>query len=238
MLAAQQEARTASAEAWEAFRRTAPTGLAVVPVGILFGVLAAQASWSGIEVLLFSLFGFSGSGQFALLPLASQNMGFLTMLLVAVSLNSRYVPIAFASSARLPTTFHGRLFFSHLLGDEAYAIEQENDARISVLVIRATIYAAWVLSTLAGCLAAGLIPRGLFGGNVNLGFPASVVLLYLSFRQLKARLARDGSPIGRKLIDLGVCGTVAVSVLAIIGPVYFWIPSIAFSAWWLWKAGV
>ncbi|MCL1961354.1 MAG: AzlC family ABC transporter permease [Desulfovibrionaceae bacterium] len=222
--------------AWAAFVRAAPAGLALVPVGLLFGVLAAQANWNALEVLLFSMLGFSGSGQFALLPLAGQGMGFLTLLLVAVSINSRYVPIAFIAASRLPRVPVRRVLLAHLLGDEAYAVERDHDASVSVLAIRLTIYGAWVLSTVAGVLAAGLLPRSLPGG-INLGFPGSVVLLALSFGQLKARVPRIAAPWHRRLVEIGLCITAAILLFAWLGPVWFWLPSIAFSSWRLWRAG-
>ncbi|MGR2739301.1 AzlC family ABC transporter permease [Billgrantia sp. Q4P2] len=51
-------------------RRVAPAAIAVVPVSLLFGMLAVRSDWALLEVVAISLLGFSGSGQFALLPLA------------------------------------------------------------------------------------------------------------------------------------------------------------------------
>lgn len=61
---------------------------------MLCGVLAAQHGWKNLEVLLFSALGFSGSGQLALLPLPVEGIGVLSMLPMAVSINSRYIPVA------------------------------------------------------------------------------------------------------------------------------------------------
>lgn len=222
--------------AWAAFMRAAPSGLMLVPIGMLFGVLATQANWNALEVLLFSLLGFSGSGQFALLPLAGQGLGFLTLLLVAISINSRYLPIAFVAASRLPRTPMRRAFLAHLLGDEAYAIEHENDNGTSILVIRLTIYGAWVLSTVVGALVSDQFPLSLSGG-INLGFPASVVLLVLSFGQLKDRVPQIAAPWRRRFVEIGVCIAAAMLLLALFGPVWFWLPSIAISSWRLWRAG-
>jgi predicted branched-subunit amino acid permease len=227
----------ASQAAWAGFRRAAPTALTLVPVCMLFGVLAWQAGWGVADVLLFSLLGFSGSGQFALLPLATQGAGFLTMLLLAVSINSRYVPIAFAAASRLPRSPARRALLAHVLGDEAFALEREHDSRAHVVAIRLTIYGVWALSTAAGVLAASLLPRDMFGPGVNLGFPASVVLLVLSFGQLKMRVPRIRASWARRLGELALCVLAAVALFALLGPVWFWLPSIAFSSWRLWRAG-
>jgi predicted branched-subunit amino acid permease len=223
---------------WTAFRRAFPTGLAVAPTGMLFGVLAAQANWSPFEVLLLSALGYSGSGQFALLPLAEQGMGFLTMLVVAISINSRYVPIVITTLNRLPRKPLPRALMAHLVGDEAYALEHQRDHLTAVITTRLTIYVAWVASTFAGVLMAGLIPSSWLGENVNLGFPASIVLLILSFEQLKSRVSQISAPWERRLLELALCVAVALILLALLGKAWFWLPSIAFSTWRLWKAGV
>ena len=237
-MTAESQAPTAlPLDAWAAFRRAAPTALTLIPICLLLGVLAAKTHWSLLEMLLFSALGFSGSGQFALLPLAEQGLGVFTMLVVAVSINSRYVPIALTTLARLPRKPLPRAFTAHLLGDEAYALEHERDTFTAVLVTRLTIYLTWVTATAAGVLIASLVPSTWFGPGVNLGFPASVVLLVLCFGQLKVRVPRIAAPWWRRLLELALCVAVALLLLATLGKTWFWLPSMAFSVWRLWKAG-
>jgi predicted branched-subunit amino acid permease len=210
-------------------QRVAPTALAIAPISMLFGVLAARADWSLLEVLALSALGFSGSGQFALLPLAEADAGFLTMLLVTASINSRYLPIAYASARRLPASASQRALVAHMLGDEAYATERESDPWRTVLLIRATIFAAWVGSGLLGALLGQFMPAEWIGQEVNLGYPASVVLMYLSAGQLRTRLwvAQDDSHSQLGLLAAaGLCAGVAMLLINLIGPLYFWIPGI------------
>lgn len=237
MTAEAHQSPTEPTGAWTTFVRATPTAVAIFPIGMLFGVLAAQAHWSSIDILLFSALGFSGSGQFALLPLVDQGIGFLTMLLMAVSINSRYIPIAFATASRLPRVPGQRAFLAHLLGDEAYALEHERDPTASIFVIRLTIYGAWVLSSVAGGLLSSLVPHSLLGDGVNLGFPASVVLLVLSFGQIKTRVPQIRASWYRRLIEIGLCVAVAMLLFTWLGKVWFWLPSIGFSTWRLWRAG-
>lgn len=226
-----------STNLWAVFMRAAPTAVTILPVGMLFGVLAAQANWSAIDILLFSALGFSGSGQFALLPLTDQGLGIPTMLVMALSINSRYIPIAFATASRLPHALGQRALLAHLLGDEAYALEHERDPKSSIFAIRLTIYGAWVVSTVAGGLIASLVPSSLLGEGINLGFPASVVLLILSFGQIKARIPQITAPWRRLLVEISLCVGVALLLFMLLGRVWFWLPSIGFSTWRLWRAG-
>ena len=217
--------------AWMAFRRALPTALAVAPTGMLFGVLASQSDWTPFEVLLLSAMGYSGSGQFALLPLAEQGIGFLTMLIVAISINCRYIPIVITTLTRLPKRPIPRAFMAHLVGDEAYALERERDQFAAIFSTRLTIYLAWVSSTFAGALFTTLIPANWFSPEMNLGFPASIVLLVLSFEQLKSRIPRISAPWERRLIELTLCVAAALVFIALLGKSWFWLPSIAFSTW-------
>ncbi|MCW3480880.1 AzlC family ABC transporter permease [Neisseriaceae bacterium JH1-16] len=220
------EAIAAASSQGGVLRRVAPTALAIVPVSMLFGVLASRADWSLLDVVLISLLGFSGSGQFALLPLAESGAGFFTMLLITASINSRYLPIAYMSSRRLPRAIGQRALLAHMLGDEAYATEQEQDRPAAVWVIRGTIYLAWVLAALLGALLGRLIPTAWIGANVNLGYPASVVLMYLSITQLRLRLFEPGKRAAQALVAVGLCAVTALLLIKLLGPVYFWIPSV------------
>jgi Predicted branched-chain amino acid permease (azaleucine resistance) len=231
------ESPGASVDAWAVFRRVLPTSLTLAPIAMLLGVLAAQAHWSAFEVFLFSLLGFSGSGQFALMPLAAQDVGFLTLLLLAVSINSRYVPIAFVTASRLPSSPARRGFMAHILGDEAFVLEQGVHEPAHMLVVRLTIYGAWVLSSVAGVWMGGMIPLGLLDSRVNLGFPASMVLLVLCFGQLKVRVPSIRASGPRCVFEIALCVLAALAFYALLGRIWFWLPSIAFSTWRLWKAG-
>lgn len=219
----------------QAFIRVLPSALAIVPVSMLFGVLAYRADWSVLEILAAGLLGFTGSGQFAVLPLAESNTSFLTILIICASINCRYFPIALTTGKRLPKPFVSRVLVSHMLGDEAYATERNNDTVAETLCIRLTIFTFWVVSGVLGAVIAKSIPPAWLSTNIHLGFPASVVLVYLSVLQLKARI------IGiyrKQTVLIALCMALAVACYSLIGATYFWLPSVMISALLLdkWKA--
>lgn len=218
--------------------RVAPAALAIVPVSLLFGMLASRADWSPLEVLAIGLLGFSGSGQFALLPLTESGTGFLTMMLVAASINSRYLPIAFGSAGRLPRSAGQRAVLAHMLGDEAYATEHERDGWTSIWQIRAILFVAWVLAGLCGALLGQVIPSAWFGSEVNLGYPGSVVLMYLSVTQLRARLWSRVRNRGRVLAASALCAGLSLLLIHLLGPVHFWIPGVVLATLILGRAGL
>jgi predicted branched-subunit amino acid permease len=210
----------------EALRRVAPAVLAIIPVGMLFGVLASRSDWSLLDVALIGLLGFSGSGQFALLPLADSGAGFFTMLLLTASINSRYLPIAYVSAQRLPRQKARRALLAHLLGDEAYATERDEDRTVALLLIRGSIFVAWVLAGLVGAAIERLIPSPWLDTELNVGYPASVVLMYLAISQLRARLPMLGARFAPLMLAVILCATTALLLIVLLGPLYFWIPSV------------
>lgn len=220
------------------WRRVAPTALAIVPVSLLFGVLAGRADWSLLEVALIGVLGFSGSAQFAVLPLEQSGAGFFTMLLITASINSRYLPIAFTTARRLPRAWGRKVLAAHMLGDEAYATEREQDGPGAVLLIRATIFVTWAVAGVLGALLGKLVPAHWVGAEVNLGYPASVVLMFLSLSQLRGRLLplrERWLPICGALLACVVC---AVGLIQWLGPVYFWVPSVLLATLFLTRANL
>lgn len=215
-----------SGERESVLRRALPAAFCVIPISMLFGVLAARADWSVWDVLLIGLLGFTGSGQFAALPLSESGAGFLTLLLVTTSINSRYLPMALTTGTRLPRTTFRRMWCAHMLGDEAYASERHDEPPINVLRIRAAIFAVWVLAGALGALLGQVLPADWPPGDMNLGFPASVVLLYLSISQLRTRIASIDRRVPA-ILALGVLCAVAVTgLILLLGPVYFWVPGV------------
>ncbi|GAA3938678.1 AzlC family ABC transporter permease [Litoribacillus peritrichatus] len=208
----------------EAILRALPPALAIIPVSMLFGILAVRADWDLIQILAASLFGFTGSGQFALLPLTESGAGFMTMLLLCASINSRYLPISLTTHSRLPKSFLERISVAHMLGDEAYATERDSDSINTISRVRVIIFLTWVVSGVVGGLLGQAIPNDWIGEDIYLGFPASVVLVYLSVVQLKVRMR---GVYRLQVILVMVCCMLTIFFIYVLGPVYFWLPGVA-----------
>lgn len=194
---------------------------AIAPVSMLFGMIAYKADWSITQIFFISLLGFSGSGQFAVLPLSESGASFFTVFFVTALINSRYFAIALSCSKKLPKNRILRVLTSHTLGDEAYAIEQGHDQK-GMLLIRFAIFVCWVIFGVLGGVIAELFPNILPEG-INIGFPASLVLLFLAISQLRDRPFKSGLiTIPKVILGFIISGTLYYS----LGKVYFWIPSI------------
>lgn len=113
-----------------------------------------------------------------------------------------------------------------MLGDEAYATENDQDTWQSLTIIRSSLFVTWVVAGVVGALLGGLIPATWLDADLNLGFPASVVLMYLSVSQLRTRLPLFCSPNTRLLLAVVACSLIALLLIVVLGPLYFWIPSV------------
>ncbi|MGE6605094.1 AzlC family ABC transporter permease [Halomonas sp. NPDC076908] len=194
---------------------------AIAPVSMLFGFTAYKADWSIVEIFLVSLLGFSGSGQFAALPLSETGASLLTIAFVTTMINSRYFAISLSCSKKLPKNKLLKVFASHALGDEAYAIEQGNNQR-AMLIIRFTIFSIWILFGVAGGIIAGLFPN-LLPDDINASIPASLVLLFLAISYLQNRPYKSGLiTFPKAMLGILISGVFYYT----LGGVYFWIPSI------------
>lgn len=168
-----------------------------------------------------SLLGFSGSGQFAALPLAESDTSLLTIVFVTALINSRYFALALSCSEYLPRSTLPRVLVAHMLGDEAYAIERGRGVR-EVIFVRLSIFCCWVASGVLGGITANAFPS-VIADNANLEFPASAVLLFLAISQLKAEPFESGLVTMPKAA-MGV--VISGACLHALGGIYFWIPSI------------
>lgn len=194
---------------------------AVAPVSMLFGFTAYKADWSIVEIFLVSLLGFSGSGQFSALPLSETGASLLTIAFVTTMINSRYLAISLSCSKKLPKKKLLKVFSSHALGDEAYAIEQGQTQR-AMLIIRFTIFVFWILFGVAGGIIAGLFPN-LLPDDINASISASLVLLFFAISYLQNRPYKNGLiTVPKATLGFLISGIFYYT----LGGIYFWIPSI------------
>jgi 4-azaleucine resistance transporter AzlC len=83
--------RTSAGEAWEGFVDIAPAAIAAVPIGLLFGALAAAKGLSIAEVSLMSALVCAGGAQFAIIELWSYPVPVGTIVASTALINLRHV---------------------------------------------------------------------------------------------------------------------------------------------------
>ena len=147
---------------------------------------------------------FAGSAQFAALAVLSAGGGALPAIIAGTLLNLRFVPMGIAIAASLDHRAIGRAMRGQALVDASWALANRGDGRFDIsLLLGSTLaqYPAWVLGTIAGVLAGGVItdPGALGLDSI---FPAFFLAL------LAVELQRPGARL--------VCALAFVITLALI----------------------
>lgn len=143
--------------------RAFPIVLGYVPIGFAYGVLAGKSGLSDTNTLLMSLIVFAGSAQFIAVGLFAAGTGPAAVILTTFVVNLRHMLMA-ASLAPYLSGWKKRYlaFFSYELTDETFALHstaaaQLGKCRLEALSLNVTAQGSWVVGTLLGIIASGII---------------------------------------------------------------------------------
>jgi 4-azaleucine resistance transporter AzlC len=172
-------------------------------LGLSFGVLARPVM-GALATIVMSVIVFAGSAQFAALAVLSAGGGALPAIVAGSLLNLRFIPMGIAIAASLDHRAIGRAMRGQALVDASWALANRGDGSFDIaLLLGSTLaqYPAWVLGTVAGVLAGGVITDP---GSLGLDaiFPAFFLAL------LAIELQRPGARL--------VCALAVVIALALI----------------------
>ena len=142
-----------------------PLSIAVLPWGILFGSLAIQRGFSGLEAQLFSLLVFGGSVQLVSVELLANGTSLATVLISAFIISSRHFLYGLSLREKIsPQPARWRLSLGFLLTDELFALSghansYRNQLRLwYALGAGGSFYIAWNIWTLIGIIAGSTLP--------------------------------------------------------------------------------
>jgi len=207
----------------EGARRAWPLAVAVGGFGLTYGVLARQAGFGPVAVVVFSLTTFGGSAQFAAASILGDGGTAVAAILAALLLNARYLPIGLSLAPYLPGGAVRRAAAGQIAVDESWAVSHLGGGRYDPrLLIGAgtSIYLAWV-----ACSIVGVVAGSVLGDPETLGLDAAFPALFLALlagqvrerRLLLAALA--GGAIALAMVPLSPPGVpiVAASVVCLAG---------------------
>jgi 4-azaleucine resistance transporter AzlC len=144
-------------------KRALPIVLGYIPIGFAYGVLAGKSGLSDSNTLLMSLVVFAGSSQFIAVGLFASGTGPAAVILTTFVVNLRHMLMA-ASLAPFLSGWKKRhlTLFSFELTDETFALHSAaaarlGDCRLEALSLNMTAQLSWVVGTLLGIVASGLI---------------------------------------------------------------------------------
>ncbi len=178
--------QTARQDFLAGFWRMAPLIVAVMPIGLVFGAVAAGKGLSPLEVTLMSALVFAGGSQFVAMDIWTHPASWAGVGFAALLVNVRHVLLSASLGAKMksfsgPQKVGAMLF----LADEIWAIAElrAREARLTpawYAGIVAPFYLAWVLTGLAGALLGRLIGDPALIG-LDFAFPAVFIVLIMGF---------------------------------------------------------
>jgi len=196
-----------------------PYGAASLLLGLSFGVLA-RPLMGPTAAIVMSAIVFAGSAQFAALAVLSAGGGAPAAIVAGMLLNLRFVPMGIAIAPSLRAGPLGRALRGQALVDASWALANRGGGRFDIeFLLGSTLaqYPAWVVGTVVGALAGGLIgnPRSL---GLDAIFPAFFLgLLVAELRRPQARpVAAVGAVIALALTPLTPAGVPIIVAAAAV----------------------
>lgn len=146
----------------------APIALGYLPVSFSFGFMAVSSGLPVWLAVFISMSNLTSSGQFAGTNLIIAGAGYLEITLTTFIINIRYMLMSLAISQKIKPTIKllDRMIMAFGITDETFAVSSMEKDSISKSFFYGLIsgpYIGWVLGTLLGALASGVLPNFLRG---------------------------------------------------------------------------
>ena len=189
---------------WRGARDSLPFLIAIIPFGMIFGVLANEAGWSIGQILGMSALVIAGASQFTALQLLSDQAPLTIVIATSLAVNLR---MAMYSASMAPyiggAPAWQRALAAYCLTDQSYGVAIARytvqpplgpAARMAYFFgVAVPICAPWYAATWAGAVAGAAIPGGLaLDFAVPVTFIALVAPALRSLPHLAAALVSVG----------------------------------------------
>ena len=157
---------------WLGCRDGLPFLIVIVPFGLLFGIVAAEAGWGLAETMAMTVMVIAGASQFTALQLMSENAPLLIVIGTALAVNLRMAMYSAAMSQQVGALpFWKRSLIAYTLTDQTFgvAINRFNREPWQTPAWKVAYYfgvslpvcGPWYAATWLGAVAGGAIPEGL-----------------------------------------------------------------------------
>lgn len=204
-------------------RAALPFAVAGLVVAISFGISARAAGLPAAATIAMSVFVYAGSAQFAAVAVLGQGGSVAAAVVAAVLMNARYIPMGVAIGPSLKGGRARRALEGLAVIDASWAMANRGDGRFDRhTLFGATVpqYLTWVIGTVLGVLAGGILPHPEALG-IDVVFPAFFLALLIGeLRDAEAGAVAVAGAIvavvGGLLAPAGV-GIVAASAVALVG---------------------
>mgnify|MGYP001193068043 CR=1 FL=1 len=167
-------------------RAIAPLIAAVIPIGLVFGAVAATKGLTPAEAGLMSALVFAGGSQFVAMDIWTHPASWTGVGFAALLVNIRHVLMSASLGTRMQAFGPGSRYLSMLfLADEIWAMAEfrAKAARLTpawVAGLVAPFYLAWIVSGVAGAALGAFLGDPVVLG-LDFAFPAVFIVLVMGF---------------------------------------------------------
>ena len=177
---------TWKAEFAAGLKTIAPIIVAAMPIGLVFGAVAAGKGLSPLEATLMSTMVFAGGSQFVAMDIWSHPASWTALGFAALLVNIRHVLMGASLGGKMDAFSPWRKYLAVLvMADENWAMAEAR-ARKTTLTpaffagLSILFYLNWVASTLVGALLGAFLGDPAVIG-LDFAFPAVFIVLVMGF---------------------------------------------------------
>lgn len=172
-------------------RDALPIVFGYLPIGVAYGILAAQTGLSDIVTVSMSVFVFAGSSQLITVNMLGGGAGVLPIIMMTFLVNLRHLLMSASMSLHFKEADNRLLpVLSYIITDESFAVSSANlpkreKKEIYFLGLGITAYLAWVISSWLGASLGSFLPSS---GSLGLDFVLPAMFIVLLVLQIKDSL--------------------------------------------------
>lgn len=194
----------------QGMKAATPVVMGYIPIAIAFGILASQVGFGVVEAAAMSVFVFAGSAQFIAVGMIGAGNSIWAIVVTTFLVNLRHLLMSAALSPHLRGLSKKELaWFGFQVTDETFALHSTRFREgtpevLESFALNGTAQVSWVLGTIAGVLAGGVV-SDVEGLGMDYALPAMFIALV--FMQVH----------NSTYFTVGVLGGIAAMVFQVAG---------------------
>ena len=170
----------------EGLKSISPLILAAIPIGLVFGAVAASKGLSPLETTLMSAMVFAGGSQFVAMDIWTHPASWTALGFAALLVNIRHVLMGASIGRRLGSFKPWQKYLGVLvMADENWAMAEARAAKRPLTPaywagLASFFYLNWVVCSLVGALLGAFLGEPALIG-LDFAFPAVFIVLVMGF---------------------------------------------------------
>ena len=167
-------------------RSIAPVLIAAMPIGLVFGAVAASKGLSPLETVLMSALVFAGGSQFVAMDIWTHPASWTTLGFAALLVNVRHVLMGASLGRKMDAFKPWQKYLGALvMADENWAMAEARARKVQLTPaffagLSVLFYLNWLVCSLTGALLGAFLGDPALIG-LDFAFPAVFVVLVMSF---------------------------------------------------------